>query len=74
MRTYYFDKKNGVAVRDKAGLAFPTTSAAIEHSKKLASQLRTERTGSDNLYISVINEAGTEVHREPVYPDRTPRA
>lgn len=25
--------------------------------------------GDPNLHVSVINEAGAEIHREPVYPD-----
>ena len=67
MRTYYFDKKDGVPLRDTKGMDFPTRAAAIEHSRALATDLRAERTGDRNLYISVIDETGAEVHREPVH-------
>lgn len=68
MRTYYFDKKDGVPVRDPQGIEFPTMRAAIEHSRTLATELRTDRPSDKDLYISVIDETGAEVHREPVHP------
>lgn len=71
MRTYYFDLKDGVPVRDRRGLDFASPGAAIAHSKDLAQRLRNERNIQDpRLIISVLDESGTEVHREPVYPDR----
>ncbi len=70
MRTYYFDTKDGLPVRDHKGIEFATGSEAIEHSKELAKKLRDDRPGSDKkLVVIVIDESGTEVHREPVYPD-----
>jgi hypothetical protein len=70
MRTYYFDLKDGVPVRDRQGLEFPSPGGAIAHSKELARKLRAERPAGDpRLTISVLDESGAELHREPVYPD-----
>ena len=70
MRTYYFDKRDGVPVRDNAGQQFATPSAAIEHSKQLAKELRSKQiVGDSDLYIVVVDETGREVHREQVYTD-----
>ena len=68
MRTYYFDRKDGVVARDTVGLQFSTASAAIEHGKHLARQLRGDPRADDpDLFIRVIDESGAEVYREPVY-------
>ena len=68
MRTYYFDVKDGVPSRHRGGLQFPTVADAIEHSRMLARQLRGDpRINHLGLYISVLDESGTEVHREQVY-------
>ena len=70
MPTFYFDRKDGVPIRDRAGLEFPATANAIEHSKELARQLSHEQPRKDpTLSIVVIDELGAEVHREQVYPD-----
>jgi len=70
MRTYYFDIRDGVPTRDKRGLDFATISAAIEHSKNLARKLRDDPRSKDPaLTVVVIDESGTEIHRERVYPD-----
>jgi len=70
MRTYYFDMKDGVPIRDRTGLEFATTGGAIEHSKELARRLRRDPRIRDRSFsIVVIDESGAEVHREPVYPD-----
>lgn len=70
MRTYYFDIKDGVPTRDKRGLDFPTVSAAIEHSRNLAQKIRDDpRSRDPALSIVVIDESGTEIHRERVYPE-----
>ena len=70
MRTYYFDIKDGVPSRDKRGLDFATISAAIEHSKNLARKLRDDPRSKDPaLTVVVIDESGTEIHRERVYPE-----
>ena len=50
------------------GLRFPTTAAAIEHGKQLARRLRGDPWIEDlGLYVSVLDESGTELHREQVY-------
>jgi hypothetical protein len=49
--------------------AFPSPGVAIAHSDDLARQLRAERHEMDpRLTMSAIEESGTEMHREPVYP------
>lgn len=69
MRTYYFDMKDGVPTRDREGIEFPNAAGAIEHSKELARLLRQEpRLTDPSLAIIVLDESGTEIHREPVYP------
>jgi len=73
MRTYFFDMKDGVPTRDRTGLEFATTSAAIEHSKELARRLRCDPRITDrSLAIVVIDESGAAIHREPVHPDPAP--
>ncbi len=70
MRTYYFDMKDGIPTRDREGIEFSSTAAAIAHSKELARRLRDEpRLKDPALAVVVIDESGTEVHREKVYPD-----
>jgi hypothetical protein len=69
MRTFYFEMKDGRPIRDRKGLEFPTTGDAVEHSRELARRLRHDpRIGDRALSILVIDEAGVEIHREPVYP------
>lgn len=69
MRTYYFDMTDGVPTRDNKGLQFPNAVGAVEHSKELARLLRHDpRLKDRSLSVVVIDESGTEVHREPVYP------
>ena len=66
--TYYFDLKDGVPTRDRAGLKFANVTAAIEHGKRLAQRLRGHpRIDEPGLYISIVDESGTEVHREQIY-------
>jgi Domain of unknown function (DUF6894) len=68
MRTYYFDTKDGVPVRDNAGSEFASPSAAIEHGKAMAGKIRVQNpTGNRDLYIAVLDETGREIHREQVY-------
>jgi hypothetical protein len=68
MRTYYFDIKDGVPIRDRTGIEFPTAAGAIEHSKELARRLRGDiRLNDPDLSIRVVDESGTEIHREPVH-------
>jgi hypothetical protein len=70
MRTYYFDMKDGVPTGDRMGIEFPSAGGAIAHSKDLARRLRDEPRLKDPLLaIVVVDESGTEVHREAVYPD-----
>jgi hypothetical protein len=69
MRTFYFEMKDGRPIRDRKGLEFPTTSDAIRHSRELAQRLRHDpRIRRHALSIVVVDEAGVEIHREPVYP------
>jgi hypothetical protein len=71
MRTYYFDLTDGVPTRDRKGLEFLTGSGAIEHSKDLAKRLRDDpRCRDSDLAVVVLDESGTEIHRERVYPDK----
>lgn len=74
MRTFYFDMKDGVPVRDRAGVQFRTVADAIVHSKALAQRLSHEHPVKDrDLSIVVLDESGSEVHRERVYSnDRQP--
>lgn len=75
MGTYYFDMKDGIPVRDRKGIEFATASGAIEQSKELAQRLRNEPELKDPaLSIVVIDESGSEIHREPVYPDPASRS
>jgi hypothetical protein len=68
MGTYYFDMKDGVPIRDRTGLQFPTDADAIEHSKKLARQFSHDPRLKDPIHsIVVLGESGTEIHREPVH-------
>jgi len=68
LETYYFDLKDGVPVRDRHGLDFPTASHAIEHARNLARRISQEGPPKDPaLAIIVLNEAGSEIHRERVY-------
>jgi len=70
MRTYYFDIKDGIPSRDRQGIEFASAGGAIEHSKELARRLRSDnRLGDAGLAIVVVDESGTEIHREAVYPD-----
>jgi len=70
MQTYYFDMKNGVPIRDLAGLEFRTDPQAIEHSKTLARRFSHEQPAKDdNLCVIVLNGSSTKIHREPVHPD-----
>ena len=69
LRTYYFDMKDGRAIRDRSGLQFQTVGGAIEHSKDLAQRLRNDpRVTDPALSIVVLDQDGREVHREPVHP------
>jgi len=71
MRTYYFDLMDGIPTRDRQGLEFLTISGAIEHSKDLAKRLRDDPRCRDSaLAVVVLDESGTEIHRERVYPDK----
>ncbi len=68
MNTYYFDMKDGVPVRDRAGLQLVSDGAAIAHSKQLADKVRQAKpAGHPDLRIVVVDENGREVHREQVY-------
>ena len=69
MRTYYFDMRDGIPIRDRKGLEFSTAGGAIEHSKNLARQMRDDPRASGRAFsIVVIDQTGAEIHREPVEP------
>jgi uncharacterized protein DUF6894 len=75
MRTYYFDMKDSLPTRDRTGLEFATIAGAIEHSRDLARRLRHDpRITDQKLSIVIVDEAGAEIHREPVYPARSKSA
>jgi hypothetical protein len=70
MRTYYFDMKDGVPIRDRVGIDFPTSAGAIEHSKELARRFSHDHPLKDrDLVIVVVDESGSEIHRQRVYPE-----
>jgi hypothetical protein len=69
MRTYFFDLKGGIPVRDRMGLQFALRSEAINHSKVLAMKLGNDpRVRDRSLYVVVMDESGNEIHREQVFP------
>lgn len=69
MQKFFFDMKDGVPFRDRTGIAFGTSIEAIAHSRVLAQRYRDESLSFDRaLEISVVNELGREIHREPVHP------
>ena len=75
MRTYYFDIRDGIPIRDRKGLEFGTPGGAIEHSKILARQMRDDPRASGRAStIVVIDQSGAEIHREPVGPRSAERS
>ena len=69
VRTYYFDMRDGIPIRDRKGLEFPNASGAIAHSKSLALQMRDDPRSSGRAFaIVVIDQSGAEIHRELVEP------
>jgi len=69
MKTFYFDMKDGVPIRDRIGMRFALNAEAIDHSKTLAAQFRHDRIHNEpDLVICVVEESGHEIHREQVYP------
>lgn len=69
MRTYYFDIRDGIPIRDRKGLEFSTAGGAIAHSKTLARQMHDDpRAGGRAFSIVVIDQSGAEIHRELVEP------
>ena len=70
MPTFYFDMKDGVTVRDRHGADFASYEDAVAHSKVMAAQIRQDQTHMESDFrISVVNEAGAEVHCEMVNDD-----
>ncbi|WP_454627668.1 DUF6894 family protein [Bradyrhizobium cenepequi] len=69
MQTFYFDRKDGVPIRDRIGKQFQSDAEAIEYSKTLAAHFRKEARTESGLAIVVISESGHEIHREPVHPE-----
>jgi hypothetical protein len=69
LQTFYFDMKDGVAIRDRIGKRFALNAEAIDHSKRLAARIRHERIHDEpDLSICVLDESGREIHRELVHP------
>ncbi|MBO4222454.1 DUF6894 family protein [Bradyrhizobium neotropicale] len=68
MQTFYFDRKDGVPIRDRIGKQFPSDAEAIQYSKILAAHFRKEAPTEPDLAIVVVSESGREIHREPVHP------
>ena len=68
MQTFYFDRKDGVPIRDRIGKEFSSDAEAIEYSKALAAHFRKEAPSEPDLAIVVVSESGREIHREPVHP------
>jgi hypothetical protein len=65
MQTFFFDMKDGVAPRDRAGIAFDSNVETIAHSRVLARHFRDGSLRDDlDLEISVVNALGREIHRE----------
>jgi hypothetical protein len=68
MQTFFFDMKDGVPLRDRAGIEFRTNAEAIVHCKELAQHIRDGSLRDDHdLEISVVNSTGREIHREFVH-------
>jgi hypothetical protein len=68
VQTFYFDRKDGVPIRDRIGKHFRSDAEAIEYSKTLAAHFRQETRAEADLAIVVVSESGREIHREPVHP------
>jgi hypothetical protein len=69
-RTFYFYVNDGISTRARFEVPFASDDQAIQHSKDLAGRLRLIRTRIEpGVVISVLNQAGREIHRELV--DRT---
>src|SRR5579863_8794725 len=67
MGIYYFELRDGVPTRDRQGVEFATMYGAVQHCKVLAGQLRQHPSRKDTgLSIVVLDESGTEIHRERV--------
>lgn len=68
-RTFYFDTKDGVTVRDRLGMDFRTGGEAIEHSREIAANFRSEQKHPEmDFRVSVIDPSGTEIHVEWINP------
>jgi hypothetical protein len=65
MVMFFFDRKDGVPMRDRVGIEFNTNLEAIEHSKELAQHFR-----DDSLRdAQVVSASGRAIHREYVHRD-----
>jgi hypothetical protein len=68
MQKFFFDMKDGVPFRDRVGIDFNGNLEAIAHCKELAKHFRDGSLRDDqDLEISVVNAAGSEIHREFVH-------
>ena len=68
MARYFFDLKDGIPVRDRQGHDCSSDDEAIENATFIAQRIGTERPEyvGKGHYISVVNEAGQEIHRAPI--------
>jgi hypothetical protein len=68
MQKFFFDMKDGVAMRDRIGVDFNTNAEAIKHCKEIAQHFRDDSLRDDqDLEIAVVNSNGREIHREFVH-------
>src|SRR5664279_5188181 len=54
MRTYYFDMKDGVPIRDRTGLRFSTDADAIKHSKELARRFSHDHRLKEPIHTIIV--------------------
>jgi hypothetical protein len=68
MQKFFFDRKDGVPMRDRVGIDLKGSLEAIERCKELARHFRDDSlTDDQGLEISVVNAHGREIHREFVH-------
>lgn len=66
MPIYYFDLKDGIRLRDNAGIRFATDADAALHAESLAATYVTEHGPDADGYINVVHQEGRIVGRSPL--------